>query len=89
MNIGSKISDVYVRVIQKLSRNGFLFWLTDEKYLKIVFKKRVGYPLNLDNPITFNEKLQWLKIHNRRPIYTTMVDKYAVKNYISKKWKIV
>ena len=43
----------------------------------------MGYDLNLDNPITYNEKLQWLKIHDRRPEYTIMVDKYAVKKYVS------
>ena len=41
--------------------------------------------MNLDNPQTFNEKLQWLKIHDRKPIYTTMADKYAVKKYVADK----
>nr|WP_301183545.1 ATP-grasp fold amidoligase family protein [Limosilactobacillus fermentum] len=45
----------------------------------------MGKPLNLDNPQTFNEKLQWLKIHNRKPEYTTMVDKYAAKQYVADK----
>lgn len=45
----------------------------------------MGYSLNLKNPKTFNEKLQWLKINNRNPEYTTMVDKYAVKKYIAEK----
>lgn len=52
-------------------------------YLKRQFKKRVGYPLNLDNPQTFNEKLQWLKLHDRNPLYTKMVDKYDVKKYVA------
>ena len=43
----------------------------------------MDYPLNLDNPKTFNEKLQWLKLHDRKPIYTTMVDKYEAKNYVA------
>ena len=38
--------------------------------------------LNLDNPITYNEKLQWLKLYDRNPQYTKMVDKYEVKNYV-------
>ena len=38
---------------------------------------------NLRNPKTFNEKLQWLKLHNRKDIYTTMVDKHLVKQYVS------
>ena len=43
----------------------------------------MGYRLNLNNPQTFSEKLQWLKLYDRRPEYTTMVDKYAVKKYVS------
>lgn len=45
----------------------------------------MGKELDLNNPETFNEKLQWLKIHNRNPLYTTMVDKYAVKKYVADK----
>ena len=52
-------------------------------YLKRQFKKKVGYPLNLDNPRTFNEKLQWLKLHDRNPLYTKMVDKYEAKKYVA------
>ncbi|BAL84387.1 hypothetical protein SELR_26790 [Selenomonas ruminantium subsp. lactilytica TAM6421] len=55
----------------------------EEWYLKRRFKKRVGYPLNLDNPRTFNEKLQWLKLHDRNPLYTKMVDKYEAKKYVA------
>lgn len=43
----------------------------------------MGRKLNLKNPQTFNEKLQWLKLYNRKPEYTTMVDKYAVKEYVA------
>ena len=42
----------------------------------------MGYKLDLDNPKTFNEKLQWLKLYNRNPEYSQMVDKYAVKEYV-------
>lgn len=45
----------------------------------------MGSLLIIDNPKTFNEKLQWLKLYNRRPEYTTMVDKYAVKRYVADK----
>ena len=57
--------------------------IPDKLYLKLMFRLKMGYPLNLENPQTFNEKLQWLKLYNRRPEYTQMVDKYAVKAYIS------
>lgn len=43
----------------------------------------MGYTLDLDNPQTFSEKLQWLKLYNRKPEYTQMVDKYAVKKYVA------
>ena len=59
--------------------------MDDEEYLKIRFKYRMGYELDLEHPKTFNEKLNWLKIHDRNPIYTTMADKYAVKDYVGRK----
>lgn len=59
--------------------------LPEEYMLKRMFKERMGYPLNLENPQTFNEKLQWLKLHDRNPLYTTMVDKYEVKKYVAEK----
>lgn len=58
-------------------------YLSDELYLKLLYQKMFGKKLNLENPQTFNEKLQWLKLYDRRPEYTTMVDKYAVKKYVA------
>lgn len=66
-----------------LSACGFYNWMPDELYLKKEFKIRMGKELNLDDPQTFNEKLQWLKIHDRKPEYTEMVDKYAAKQYVA------
>lgn len=57
--------------------------LNDSFYLKYVYKEQTGKKLNLKNPQTFNEKLQWLKIHDRKDIYTTMVDKYEAKKYVA------
>ena len=57
--------------------------MPDDEYIKRMFKYTMGYELPLDNPKTYNEKLQWLKLHDRKPIYTTMVDKYAAKEYVS------
>ena len=59
--------------------------MSDERYLKLRFKDRMGYKLDLKNPKTFNEKLQWLKIHDRNPNYTKMVDKYEAKLYVASK----
>ena len=57
--------------------------MPDEEYLKRIFHYKMGYALHLDNPTTFNEKLQWLKLYDRKPEYTAMVDKYEMKSYIS------
>lgn len=65
-------------------KSRILQMLPDRLYLEIMFRHRMGYRLNLNNPQTFSEKLQWLKLYNRNPEYTKMVDKYAVKEYVSK-----
>lgn len=54
----------------------------DKIYLKLLVKFTAGYWPDLDNPQTYDEKLQWLKIHDRRPIYTKMVDKITAKRYV-------
>lgn len=59
--------------------------ISDEEYLRLRYRQAFGKELNLDNPHTFNEKIQWLKLHDRKPIYTTMVDKYLAKQYITDK----
>lgn len=59
--------------------------LPSERYLKYLYKLQMGKELNLDNPQSFNEKLQWLKLYDRNPLYTTLVDKYAVRGYIKEK----
>ena len=55
----------------------------DRTFLSDKFKRMVGYDLNIENPKTFNEKIQWLKLFNHQDIYTVMVDKFAVKRYVS------
>ena len=52
-------------------------------YLMYYFKRKMGYIPDLTHPITFNEKLNWLKLNDRKDIYTTMVDKYEAKKYVS------
>ena len=59
--------------------------MSDEEFLKMKFKRVMGKELDLENPQTFNEKLQWLKLYNRKPEYTMMVDKYKVRQYIKEK----
>ena len=62
-------------------------WLIkdDKKYIQYLWKNKMNYPLNLDNPKTYNEKLQWLKLYNHKPEYTIMVDKYLAKEYVANK----
>lgn len=59
--------------------------MPDEEYLKKLYKINMGKELNLSNPTTFNEKIQWLKLHDRKPEYTMMVDKYEVKAFVAEK----
>ena len=74
---------LWFRALMYAARRGLTNWMPDELYLKILYRGRVGKKLNLDNPNTFNEKMQWLKIHNRTPELTAMVDKYEAKSYVS------
>ena len=72
---------IHVILMETLYRTRY-FW-PDKLFLKAQFRMAVGKKLNLKNPQTFSEKLQWLKLYDRRPEYTTMVDKYAVKEYVA------
>lgn len=64
-----------------------LWWLipNDKLYLQMLYPLMMHHRLNLNNPQTFNEKLQWLKLYNRNPLYTKLVDKYEVKKYVAAK----
>ena len=66
-----------------LSRLGLFNAFSDEWYLKKLFKVCLGTTLNIEQPLTFNEKMQWLKLYDRKPVYNIMADKYAVKSYVS------
>lgn len=68
-----------IRICKKLK----IFFPSESLYLKTRFRLEMGYSLHLKAPKTFSEKLQWLKLYDRRPEYTTMVDKYAVKEYVA------
>ena len=70
------------KIIIVLMKKRCLDWLSDKKYLELKYYSVFNKKLNLKNPQTFNEKLQWLKIYDRNPLYTTLVDKYEVREYI-------
>lgn len=61
-----------------------LKFVPDKIYLNIKYLRNFGRLINFNNPQTFSEKLQWLKLYNRLPIQTIMVDKYLVKDYVAK-----
>lgn len=67
-------------VVSKLTR-----FYSDKKYLSIRYKLRFGKDIDFDNPKTFNEKLNWLKLYYRNPLFTLMADKYWVKKYVAEK----
>ena len=70
-----------------LINSGYHFYdkMSDEVYLKRLFKARMGCDCDLDNPRLFNEKLQWLKLNDHNFIYTNMVDKAEAKRYVAER----
>jgi hypothetical protein len=68
-----------------LSIWGHLYFIPDKLYLKVLFRLRIKEKLDLKSPKTFNEKIQWLKLYDRKPEYTQRVDKYEVRKYIADK----
>ena len=68
-----------MKLFRKLSR-----LIPDRIYLQIVYFKHFRRFINFNNPKTFNEKIQWLKLNYRNEEYTKLVDKYRVKQYITK-----
>ena len=60
-------------------------WWPDSIWLKIIYQSRFHRKLNLKNPKSFNEKLNWLKLYDRKPLYTKLVDKYEVKQYVKER----
>ena len=76
-------TEIPYAIFRNMTKLGLTKVLTDKIYLKIAYRLAIGKSLNLENPRTFNEKLQWLKLYDRQPKYITMVDKYRVRKYIA------
>lgn len=79
-----KIINNPAKIVFVLDRLKISKLFPDKMYLKLKFRASVGKSLNLKNPKTYNEKLQWLKLYDRQPKYTDMVDKYEAKKYVAK-----
>ena len=84
MILGSDEMKSRIILILKWIRQYILRFVPDKLFLKIVFRIKIGKKLNLINPKTFNEKLQWLKLYDRNVKYTDMADKYKVRKYVKK-----
>lgn len=67
------------KVIRYLAARGFFDWMPDEQYIKLKYWACIGRCLSLKNPTSYNEKLQWIKLNDRKCIYTKMVDKFEAK----------
>ncbi len=70
------------QIAASMAKRGWLNGLSDRLYLSIMYRATFGKKLNWEQPKTFSEKLQWLKLYDRKPIYSKMVDKYEAKEYV-------
>lgn len=70
-------------IIVYLMNKNFFNWMSDKLYIKIKYYLVIGKWMDLNNPETFNEKIQWLKLYDRKDIYTALVDKYIVKRKVA------
>lgn len=59
-----------------------LYKISPKTELKLLFRIKQGYKLNLKNPVTYNEKIQWIKLYDKNPLMPKCVDKYTVREYI-------
>lgn len=78
-----KITSFQSRIYRNICRFGGKL-LPDKLYLELMFQARMGKKCNLEDPKSYNEKLNWLKLHDRNNKYTMLADKYAVREYIKK-----
>lgn len=62
-----------------------LYKVSPELELKFLFRLKCGYKLKLDHPITYNEKLQWIKLYDHNPLMPKCCDKYTVREYVESK----
>ena len=74
-----------IRCFNALLYRGKLKWLPDKPFICLLYLTRMGQFPNLRNPKTYNEKLQWLKLHDRNPAYVPMVDKLKAKELVAQK----
>ncbi len=78
------LNDSNIR-LNYMTKLGLTNMLSDHRFMQMKYERTFHRQFYIDCPVTFNEKLQWLKLYDRKPEYTIMVDKYKVREYISKK----
>ena len=71
------------RVLKKIKYA--MKYIPDKIYIQMYYFSKFKKFCNFKNPVTFNEKLNWLKLYYHNPLYTTLVDKYEVKKYVDEK----
>jgi hypothetical protein len=72
-------------IVLFLCAHGSFNWLSDKQFLEFLYNVIFHKKLNLNAPVTYNEKLQWLKLYDRNPMYAKLVDKYDVRKYVAEK----
>lgn len=73
------------RLYTVFSSKGWCNWIPDRLHIKLEFRAHLGKWPNLDDPKSYSEKIQWLKLYHRKPEYTKIVDKVQVRDYIAEK----
>lgn len=78
---------IKAKISKKLHRFDKFFWhhVPDNLFLRGIYLYHMKHWLNLSNPRRYTEKLQWLKLYNRDPLYTKLVDKAAMKDWVTEK----
>ncbi len=75
----------FFELMLKLGRRGYLNFVPDRAYLTLQYYLKLGRGINLKRPELYNEKLQWIKLYDRNPLYTRLADKLAVREYVKEK----
>ena len=72
------------KIFAGLTHLGFFTRMDDERYLRLLYHGVLGRPIHLNPPVLYSEKMQWLKLHDKNPVYTQLCDKIAVREYVSR-----
>ena len=82
--IRSVLTNLY-KIFVGLTHYGLFPRMNDERYLKLLYRGVLGRPLHLDPPVLYSEKIQWLKLHDKNPIYPVLCDKIAVRDFVKER----